>query len=143
MIQKTPGQLAYEEDVRRKPTYDGGLARAAWDKLADHVKESWERNPTPRAWDRPGMLRRTVPIVLVGLALAGCVQPYTLGTVQRFPDGTQIARGADAARYQLDKLECKRRAEASVSDISKRDLGRLVWADCMTVRGYAVTPASE
>lgn len=35
---KSPGQIAYEEDVRRRPTYDTGEARAGWDKL-----EEWTR----------------------------------------------------------------------------------------------------
>lgn len=45
---KTPGQLAYEEDVRRAPTYHTGKARPTWDQLNDAARGSWERNPTPR-----------------------------------------------------------------------------------------------
>jgi len=42
---------AYAEDVRRRPTYDGGAPRPAWDDLCDVARESWRRNPTPRNWN--------------------------------------------------------------------------------------------
>jgi hypothetical protein len=47
---KTPAQLAYEEDVRRRPTYDNGVPRCTWDQLPDIAQWSWEKNPTPRDW---------------------------------------------------------------------------------------------
>jgi hypothetical protein len=52
---KTPGQIAYEEDVRRKPGYhprvDGTVRpRRTWDELDRVVQQSWELNPTPRDW---------------------------------------------------------------------------------------------
>ena len=49
----TPGELAYIEDVRRRPTYDGGEPRAAWSQLDAVIRQSWERNPTPRDWAAP------------------------------------------------------------------------------------------
>lgn len=45
---KCAGQLAYEEDVRRRPTYDDGTPRRAWSSLDNVVRLSWQRNPTPR-----------------------------------------------------------------------------------------------
>ena len=47
-LSKTPGQIAYEEDVRRCPEYHDGMKRPAWGKLHDVSKMSWERDPTPR-----------------------------------------------------------------------------------------------
>jgi hypothetical protein len=41
---------AYEEDVRRCPTYMDGGRRKTWDELPAFVKASWERNPTPRPY---------------------------------------------------------------------------------------------
>ena len=41
---------AYEEDVRRRPTYDSGKPRKQWDQLPEHVQWSWRRTPTPRDW---------------------------------------------------------------------------------------------
>lgn len=45
---KSPGQTAYEEDVRREPRYPDGAPRVGWSKLPDIARWSWERNPTPR-----------------------------------------------------------------------------------------------
>ena len=53
---KTPGQLAYEDDVRRQQTYDNGRDRPTWNQLdsiyspsaAAAIRNSWECNPTPR-----------------------------------------------------------------------------------------------
>lgn len=53
MARKTPGQLAYEEDCRRKPVYPNGGQRIPWDRLPDHAQWSWERDPTPREWGQP------------------------------------------------------------------------------------------
>jgi hypothetical protein len=50
---QTPGEIAYNEDVRRRPTYDKGAPRPAWAALETHAKQSWERNPTPRDWTVP------------------------------------------------------------------------------------------
>lgn len=49
---KTPGQIAYEEDCRRKPYYRTSTKalRRTWDQLGEHEQRSWERNPTPRDW---------------------------------------------------------------------------------------------
>ena len=49
----TPGEFAYNEDVRRRPTYDKGERRPAWAALETYAKQSWERNPTPREWTVP------------------------------------------------------------------------------------------
>lgn len=50
---KTAGQLAYEEDCRRMPTYRGNgktTPRPQWEDLPSYAKWSWEKNPTPREW---------------------------------------------------------------------------------------------
>lgn len=47
---KTPGQIAYEEDCKRRPTYDDATPRKTWDQLDKVSRWSWERNPTPRNW---------------------------------------------------------------------------------------------
>jgi hypothetical protein len=44
---KTKGQLAYEEDVRRRPYYFGKEPRKPWEQLSQIAKDSWERNPNP------------------------------------------------------------------------------------------------
>jgi hypothetical protein len=46
----TPGEAAYIEDVRRRPTYHTGERRRSWAQLDAHIKASWERDPTPREW---------------------------------------------------------------------------------------------
>lgn len=46
-IDATPGQLAYEEDLRRCPNYHDGTPRKTWDQLT-FERQSWQRNPTPR-----------------------------------------------------------------------------------------------
>jgi|GEM_PF-3895120 len=43
-------QEAYEEDCRRKPTYDNGDPRVSWADLPQWAKWSWERSPSPRDW---------------------------------------------------------------------------------------------
>ena len=48
-----PGESAYREDVRRRPTYDKGAPRPTWAQLDYHAKVSWERDPTPREWTVP------------------------------------------------------------------------------------------
>jgi hypothetical protein len=50
---QTPGEIAYNEDVRRRPTYDKGAPRPTWAQLDYHAKVSWARNPTPREWTVP------------------------------------------------------------------------------------------
>lgn len=49
---KTPGQIAYEEDCRRAPTYSDGSPRKKWERLRDFEKQSWERNPTVRETEK-------------------------------------------------------------------------------------------
>jgi hypothetical protein len=41
----TRGKIAYEADVRRRPTYDGGLPRPTWEQLCPVARWSWERRP--------------------------------------------------------------------------------------------------
>lgn len=41
----TPGQIAYQEDVRRRPTYGDGTPRKSWEELCDVARWSWEREP--------------------------------------------------------------------------------------------------
>lgn len=42
---------AYEEDVRRKPTYHDGTPRKAWSELGEVEQWTWKRNPTPRTYE--------------------------------------------------------------------------------------------
>ena len=49
---KTVGQIAYDENVRRKPTYHTGKPRKAWHELDKPEQTTWERNPTPREWKK-------------------------------------------------------------------------------------------
>jgi hypothetical protein len=44
----TPGQLAYEADVRARPLYHDGTPRRTWHELGTVERWSWERNPTGR-----------------------------------------------------------------------------------------------
>lgn len=48
----TPGELAYNEDLRRQPLYHTGEPRLTWAQLDAWAKQSWERNPTPRDYPR-------------------------------------------------------------------------------------------
>lgn len=43
---------AYEEDVRRRPTYHDGTPRRTWDELPETARWSWKRNPTPRSYPK-------------------------------------------------------------------------------------------
>lgn len=56
---KSPGQLAYEADVARRPIYHDGSARKRWEQLDAVMQWSWERpdggdreNPAQLAKDR-------------------------------------------------------------------------------------------
>lgn len=56
---KSPGQLAYEADVARRPTYDDGSPRKRWEQLDANMQWSWQRpdggdreNPAQLAKDR-------------------------------------------------------------------------------------------
>lgn len=52
----TPGEWAYHEDLRRQPIYPHtGESRPTWAQLDAWVKQSWERNPTPRKWTAPAL----------------------------------------------------------------------------------------
>lgn len=44
----TAGQLAYEADCQKEPTYEDGTPRKPWSTLPEYARHSWERNPTPR-----------------------------------------------------------------------------------------------
>lgn len=46
----TPGQMAYEEDLLRRPKYDNGQARPAWHQLPELYRWTWERKPTARRY---------------------------------------------------------------------------------------------
>ena len=54
---RSPGQIAYEADVRRHPTYHDGKPRKAWEDLAEIVRWSWEKNPQARRWGAPAERR--------------------------------------------------------------------------------------
>lgn len=45
---KSDAQLAYEEDVRRRPFYNDGSPRCDWHSLDDLRRSTWIKNPTPR-----------------------------------------------------------------------------------------------
>lgn len=42
------GRAAYEADVLARPTYPDGGPRKTWSELSEPVRQTWERNPTPR-----------------------------------------------------------------------------------------------
>ena len=44
----SPGQQAYEKDLRVIPLYPDGQKRKKWSELPDGIKSSWENNPNPR-----------------------------------------------------------------------------------------------
>lgn len=44
---KTPGQLAYEKDIRERRTYHDGTPRKTWDQLTDIIRDTWERRHRP------------------------------------------------------------------------------------------------
>ncbi len=46
----TPGQIAYQEDLKLQPLYHDGTPRLQWHELGSLVQNSWERNPTPRTY---------------------------------------------------------------------------------------------
>ncbi|HEY0684708.1 MAG TPA: hypothetical protein VGD45_20395 [Steroidobacter sp.] len=47
-MNKSPGQIAYEQELLVKPNYHDGTPRKAWDQLKDFAQISWEQDPTPR-----------------------------------------------------------------------------------------------
>jgi len=49
---KSAGQLAYEADVRRRPTYHNGTARPTWEMLSEWKRQTWER-PAPSISGEP------------------------------------------------------------------------------------------
>jgi hypothetical protein len=40
---KSQGQIDYEADVLRRPTYHDGTPRKTWDELSDIARYSWKR----------------------------------------------------------------------------------------------------
>lgn len=42
------GQLAYEADCLKQPSYHDGIARRSWHDLPAFAKYSWHKNPTRR-----------------------------------------------------------------------------------------------
>lgn len=51
-MRKTPGQIAYEEELKIMPNYFGGSRRPSWGELTDHARMSWERCPMPRDFSK-------------------------------------------------------------------------------------------
>ncbi len=47
-MEKSPGQIAYEADITRHPSYHDGTPRRTWENLSEVIQSSWEKNPTPR-----------------------------------------------------------------------------------------------
>ena len=55
-MEKSAGQIAYGQDVERRPNYEDGTRRPTWEELGNlyeasalaAVRKSWEDNPTPR-----------------------------------------------------------------------------------------------
>ena len=45
---KTPGQLAYEQDCLEKPRYHTGELRKRWDELSELSQWSWEKSAANR-----------------------------------------------------------------------------------------------
>ena len=45
MTTKTPAQIAYEDDVSRRPTYTDGTPRRSWAALCPASQWSWGRPP--------------------------------------------------------------------------------------------------
>lgn len=44
----SPGQRAYESELRARPVYHDGKPRKTWAQLGDLERSTWERDPTPR-----------------------------------------------------------------------------------------------
>lgn len=68
----TAGEQAYVEDCKRQPTYHDGTPRKSWHELPDYVRDTWERNPTPR--------HAEVCVLVV----------ESDGSIRRFVDGVEI-----------------------------------------------------
>lgn len=47
-MEKTPGQIAYEQSVEKDPFYIDGSPRKTWDELASVMRVSWNRKTTPK-----------------------------------------------------------------------------------------------
>lgn len=43
------GRVAYKADVAANPVYHDGAPRKTWEQLDQPERDTWERNPTPRA----------------------------------------------------------------------------------------------
>ena len=41
--EKSKGQIDYERDCEKNPTYGDGKKRKTWDELPDYAKQNWER----------------------------------------------------------------------------------------------------
>lgn len=46
-MDKSPGRLDYEADIRRRPNYHDGMPRKTWDQLGPVEQWSWNRAPLP------------------------------------------------------------------------------------------------
>ncbi len=47
---KTPGEKAYNEDRKRAPTYPDGTRRRTWASMPQWMRDTWEKNPSPREY---------------------------------------------------------------------------------------------
>lgn len=43
MSAKSPGQIAYEADLEKRPVYHSGEVRPSWDQLPAYARENWDR----------------------------------------------------------------------------------------------------
>lgn len=62
MTDKTPGQIAYEQDCAILASYHDGMVRKPWHKLSNMAKASWERDPTPRDHSRAIAARQAAKV---------------------------------------------------------------------------------
>ena len=55
MTQTYTAEQAYNEDCRRQAFYHDGMKRRTWESLPDYIKATWERDPTPRNYNKQGV----------------------------------------------------------------------------------------
>ena len=63
MTSKTPGQRAYERELKREPAYHWGAPRPAWENLPEIARWSWERGNEPCAIECNTAARRVHSIL--------------------------------------------------------------------------------
>jgi hypothetical protein len=54
MSARTPGRIAYESDLLRRPLYHDGTPRKTWDQLGAISRWSWERELVERMETKQG-----------------------------------------------------------------------------------------